>query len=100
MAKGSLKMPKIFRKPEICGQIVLLDRSLFIEQKLVENAKIKRFNCDMFNYFHCLKALPDRLLLKGQKLVENAKIETFKYDIFQSNFHSKTALPRIKDATF
>ena len=74
--------------------------SIFIEQKLVENAKIKRFNCDMFNYFHCLKALPDRLLLKGQKLVENAKIETFKYDIFQSNFHSKTALPRIKDATF
>ena len=44
--KSSLKMPKIvhlasFWQPEACGQTVLPDRSLLIEQKLVENAKIK-----------------------------------------------------------
>ena len=31
-----------FGKPEACGQTVLPDRLIFIEQKLVENAKIEK----------------------------------------------------------
>ena len=33
-----------FRKPEVCGQTVLPDRSILIGQKFVENAKIKDSN--------------------------------------------------------
>ena len=40
------------------GQIVLPDRSLLIGQKLVENAKIEKFKCD---------------ILRGQKFIKNAK---------------------------
>ena len=36
-----------FRKPEACGQTVLPDRSLLIGKKLVENAKIEKFKCDI-----------------------------------------------------
>ena len=32
---------RVFRKSEACGQTVLPDRSVFIEQKLVKNAKIQ-----------------------------------------------------------
>ena len=32
-----------FRKPEECGQIALPDMSILTGQKLVENAKIKKF---------------------------------------------------------
>ena len=47
-------MPKIvqfgeFWKPEACGQTVLPDRSVLIGQKLVKNAKIKEFNCDILS---------------------------------------------------
>ena len=43
-----------FWKPEACGQIVLPDRSVFIEQKLVENAKIKIFKCDILSNFQTM----------------------------------------------
>ena len=33
-----------FWKPEACGQTVLPDRSIFIGQKLMENAKIEKLN--------------------------------------------------------
>ena len=36
-----------FWKPEACGQTVLLDRSVFIGQKLGENAKIEKIKCDI-----------------------------------------------------
>ena len=39
--KSALKMAR-FWKPETCGQTVLPDRSILIEQKLVENAKIEK----------------------------------------------------------
>ena len=43
-----------FRKPEACGQTVLPDRSLSIEQKLVENAKIEKFKRDILGDFQTL----------------------------------------------
>ena len=53
-------MPKIlasFWKPEACGQTVLPDRSDLIGQKLVENAKVKKFKCDILNiYKQCVRA--------------------------------------------
>ena len=55
MDKSSLKIPKIlnlasFLKPEACGQTELPDRSVLIGQKLVENAKIKKFKCDILGF--------------------------------------------------
>ena len=54
--KSSLKMPKMvkltsFWKPEACGQTVLPDRSILIGQKLVENARIEKFKCDILGNF-------------------------------------------------
>ena len=43
-------------KTEACGQTVLPDRSLFIEQKLVENAKIENIIWDFFGDFQTLCA--------------------------------------------
>ena len=40
-----------FWKPEACGQTVLPDRSVLIGQKLVENAEIKKFKCDILGDF-------------------------------------------------
>ena len=45
---------RVFRKPEACGQTVLPDRSVLIGQKLVENAKIKKFKCDILGDFQTL----------------------------------------------
>ena len=39
---------RVFSKPEACGQTVLPDRSALIGQKLVENAKIKKFKLRHF----------------------------------------------------
>ena len=50
-----------FRKPEACGQVVLPDRSVLIGQKLVENAKIEKFKCDILGDFQTLCKL-----LRGQ----------------------------------
>ena len=43
-----------FWKPEACGQTVLPDRSLLIGQKLVENAKIKTFKCDILSNYQTM----------------------------------------------
>ena len=43
-----------FGKPEACGQTELPDRSISIGQKLVENAKIERFKCDILGDFQTL----------------------------------------------
>ena len=37
-----------FLRPETCGQTVLPDRSILIEQNLVEDAKIKKFQIRHF----------------------------------------------------
>ena len=42
---------RVFKKPEYCGQTVLPDRSLLIGQKLVENAEIQKFKCDILGDF-------------------------------------------------
>ena len=40
-----------FWKPETCGQTELPDWSVLIGQKLVENAKIQKFKCDILSNF-------------------------------------------------
>ena len=40
-----------FWQPEACGQTVLPDRSVLIGQKMVENAKIQKFKCDILSNF-------------------------------------------------
>ena len=40
-----------FWKPEAYGQTVLLERSVLIRQKLVENAKIKKLKCYILSNF-------------------------------------------------
>ena len=59
MEKSSLKGAKIgqfgeFLKTEACGQTVLPDRSVLVGQKLVENAKIQKFNCDILSNFQTM----------------------------------------------
>ena len=44
-----------FLKPLTCGQTVLPDRSVSIGQKLVENAKIKKFKCDILSNFQTMR---------------------------------------------
>ena len=44
-----------FWKPKACGQTVLLpDRSVLIGQKLMENAKIQKFKCDILSNFQTM----------------------------------------------
>ena len=43
-----------FWKPEACGQTVLPDRSVLIGQKLMENAKIEKFKCDILSNFQTM----------------------------------------------
>ena len=45
---------RFFGKPKACGQTVLPDRSVLIGQKLVENAKIEKFKCDILGDFQTL----------------------------------------------
>ena len=54
--KNAKKGPfwRVFEKPEACGQTVLPDRSVIIGQKLAENAKIKKFKCDILSYFQTM----------------------------------------------
>ena len=46
-----------FWKPEAYGQTELPDRSVLIGQKLVENAKIEKFKCDILSDFQTMWAL-------------------------------------------
>ena len=41
-------------KPEARGQTVLPDRSVLIGQKLGENAKIQKFNCEILSNFQTM----------------------------------------------
>ena len=43
-----------FWKPEACGQTEIPDRLVSIGQKLVENAKIQKFKCDILSNFQTL----------------------------------------------
>ena len=43
-----------FWKPEACGQTVLPDRSVLIGQKLVKNAKLQKFKCDILGDFQTM----------------------------------------------
>ena len=45
---------RVVRKPEAHGQIVLPDRSVLIGQKLVENAKIQKYKCDILSNFQTM----------------------------------------------
>ena len=45
---------EFFNKPEACGQTVLPDRSVLIGQKLVQNAKIQKFKCDILSNFQTM----------------------------------------------
>ena len=45
-----------FWKREACGQTVLPDRSVLIDQKLVESVKIEKFKCDILADFQTLWA--------------------------------------------
>ena len=40
-----------FWKPEACGQTLLPDKSILVGQKLMENAKIEKFECDILGNF-------------------------------------------------
>ena len=51
-----------FRKPEACGQTVLPDRTILIGQKLVENAEIQKFKCDILGDFQTLCDGCDRVM--------------------------------------
>ena len=44
-----------FRKPVAFGQTVLPDRQLLLEQKLVENVKIEKFECYILSNFQTLR---------------------------------------------
>ena len=50
-----------FWKLEACGQTVLPDRSVLIGQKLVENAKIQKFKCDILGDFQTLCPILTRI---------------------------------------
>ena len=43
-----------FWKSEACGQTVLPEKSVLIGQKLVENAKIQNFKCDILSNFQTM----------------------------------------------
>ena len=45
---------RVFEKPKACCQTELPDRSIVIGQKLVENAKIGKFKCDILGDFQTL----------------------------------------------
>ena len=45
---------RVFDKPEACGQTVLPDRAVLIGQKLVKNAKIQKFKCDILSNFQTM----------------------------------------------
>ena len=54
-------MPKLvklasFWKTKVCGQTMLPDRSVWMNQELLENAKIHKFKCDILSDFKTLWA--------------------------------------------
>ena len=74
--RSELRLHYSFWKPEACGQTVLSDRSVLIGQKLVENAKMPKFICDILSNFQTMCKSPDSLIMKLWFLApldENAK---------------------------
>ena len=63
-------MPKMvqfgefLKKREACGQTVLPDRSILIGKKMVENAKIKKFKCNILGDFQTMCSRSKSILLK------------------------------------
>ena len=45
---------EFLKKTEACGQTVLPDKSVLIGQKFAENAKIKKFQCDILSDFQTM----------------------------------------------
>ena len=52
-------------KPEACGQTELPDRSVLIGQKLVENAKIRKFKLDILGDFQTLREVVVIIILEA-----------------------------------
>ena len=52
----AVKMPKmvILEKPKACGQTMLPDRSVLMRQKLVENARMEKFKCNILSNFRTM----------------------------------------------
>ena len=50
---------RVFEKPEACVQTVLPDRSVLIGYKMLKNAIIQKFKCDILRYFQtvCITTL-------------------------------------------
>ena len=55
-----------FWKAKACGQTVLPDRLVLIGQKLVENAKLKKFKCEILSNFQsmCMCCLVGKTVFK------------------------------------
>ena len=51
-----IKNAKMFHfwKTEACSQTVLPDMSVLRGQKLVKNAKVQKFKCDILSYFQTM----------------------------------------------
>ena len=62
-----------FLKPEACGQTVLPDRSVLIGHKLVENAQITKFKCDILSDFKT----------QFLKITQNVAFVILNFGIFQ-----------------
>ena len=45
---------RVFEKLDACSQTVLPDRSVLLGQKLVENAKIQKFKCNILSNFQTM----------------------------------------------
>ena len=50
-----------FWRPEACGQTVLPDRSILIGQKMMRNAKIENFKCNILSNFQTIWATWDHV---------------------------------------
>ena len=57
-----------FWKPKACGKTELPDRLALIGQKLVENAKIQKYKCDILGDFQILCFNVKRILKNKVKL--------------------------------
>ena len=63
-----------------CGLTVLPDRSILIEQKLVENAKIEKFKCDILSDFQTMCRSSKKFFSQGVDcLKKHCSSSAFKY---------------------
>ena len=91
-----------FSKPEACGQTVLPDKSLSIEQKLVENAKIQKFKCDILSNFQTMwsSRIPVQIVVKDYLHTEWEATKICKFEMLTGlsvpEFISVVMMPRTK----